>query len=77
MIFECKNISVFALPGDISLVENTKTQFFFSENMATGDFYDCEGENIVKYDFMDFSDENIFLEKITFHEDFYFSETCE
>lgn len=76
-IFECENFSVFGLDSDISVVENPKSQFFFSENMATGDFYDCEGENIAKYDFVEFGDGEKFLQKIIFDENFYFSETCE
>lgn len=76
-VFECENFSVFVLPGDISLVENSWSEFFFSENMVTGDFYDCENKKLAKYNFIEFSDENISLEKIIFHDDFYNSEICE
>lgn len=76
-IFSCENFVVFGLDSDISVVENLESEFFFSENLATGDTYDCENKKLAKYDFIDFADGKIILEKIIFHDDFYVSEICE
>lgn len=76
-IFSCDNFSVFGLDGDVSMIENSKTQFFFAENMLNWDFYDCENKKLAKYSFLDFGNRKVFLEKINFYENFYFSEICE
>ncbi len=76
-LFSCENKKVFGLNGDISVVTTPEAEIFFDENMATGNFFDCENNFLTEYNGLPYSEEkNIFI-KISYSENNFEKISCE